>query len=192
MVDLVSTLEEEALAAGNGGDYQRMISVAEQLIAMGQEGDVTGLLLRARAFEGWIEGPADRLGRAVADYQRLTELGPCPPAFQNLARARMKQGPEHYPDAFLALMAGEKLGGSPEILLGFAWYYRTKPSPDFLFARSYYRRAAVRGRRAGIAGFMEVSIMLDHYGMAMLAGLAGLFAMPLMILVHGPRARFQF
>jgi hypothetical protein len=192
MVDLASALEEEALAAGNGGDYQRMILLAEQLIAMGQEGDINGLHLRARAFEGWVEGPADRLDRAVADYQRLTEMGACPAAFQNLARARMKQGPEHYPDAFLALMAGERLGGSPEILLGFAWYYRTKPNPDFLLARRYYRQAAFRGRLAGIAGCIEVSMMLDQYGIAALAGLAGVVVKPLMILVHGPQARFQF
>lgn len=171
-------------------EFEAVIPLAEILIAAGEPWALGGLQLRATAFENWVAGPADRLVRASQDWRRVIDLAPASVAYQNLARVLIKNG--DHQDAFEFLVKASSRHQTPELLLGFAEYYRRKSPPDPSTARSYFKRAALRGRAQGIRGYVEVSMEQGKPGSAMLMVLFGLVMLPVHAAVLRDRRHAEF
>lgn len=180
-------IAQQALAAGK---YEDAISAANFLVNAGDPWLIDGLLRRALALESWTEGPSDRLLAAVSDWQRLVEIAPASVAFRGLARVLLKLGER---DAALAnLIKAEERGGTPEVMLGFAEFYRTASPPDLKQAKMYFRRAALRGRTQGMLGYVEVAFELDQAFSAYAMTLLSLAVTPFLALILRERRHDGF
>ncbi|MFY2763926.1 hypothetical protein [Arenimonas sp. MALMAid1274] len=166
-------------------EFEAVIPLADAIVAAGEPGLIDGLILRASAYEKWQSGPEERLSRALADWERLKELAPGPIVYRNLARLLLKLG--RHQEAFDCLMKARTERSPPELLLGFARYYESKVPPDIDAARSYYFRAAMKGRSRGIRRYVELSMDNGKPFQAIAMLMAGLMATPVLALVLGQR-----
>ena len=173
-------------------DHVKVISLATTLIEAGEPWAISGYLLRAGAYESMGDENSDFLTQAVQDYRRLAVLAPHHVTYQNLARSLMRLGHESYPAALGFLDAARNLKETPEILLGFAEFYRTKHEPEYALAKKYYRMAAVRGRFQGFFGYAEVSRILGQNYRSLTADCLRLVVGPFLWLLLGSKARFRF
>jgi tetratricopeptide (TPR) repeat protein len=187
--ELSSTLES-AERAVERGDFATAAALADDLVQAGDQWLIEGLSLRATANELWTEGPEDRLLIAEKDWRRIIDIAPASVAYQRLARVLLKG--KSYAPAFECLMEASRRSPGPELNLGFAEYFRRKESPDLKVARSYYLRAAARGRTLGIRGYVEVSMETGKTFSAIFAVLLGLLATPFLALVLGERRHSGF
>ena len=178
---------EEALAAGR---FEESLCAANVLVDAGEPWLIDGLLRRALALENWKEGPSDRLVAAASDWRRLVEIAPASISFRGLARVLMKLGERDA--AFVNLLEAEAKGLTPEVLLGFADFYRTASPPDLERAKLYFLRAALRGRTQGMRGYVEVAFALGQpFSAAAMTSIA-VVATPLLALVLGKRRHAGF
>ena len=187
--ELKSTIESAEIALERL-DFTTAVALADKLVDAGGPWLIEGLSLRATANELWTAGPQDRLLAAAEDWRRIIALAPASVAYQRLARVLLKA--KHYPAAFESLLEAGRRNPAPELYLGFAEYYRRKESPDLDAARSYYFRAAARGRTEGFRGYVEVSMESGRMFSAIFMVLAGLLATPLFALVLGERRHASF
>ncbi|HEY9146387.1 MAG TPA: hypothetical protein VIN36_06840 [Thiobacillus sp.] len=129
---------------------------------------------------------------AVGDYRSAAILAPHANAFQNLARALMKLGPEHYDEAHRFLLEAWGFKKTPELMLGFGEYFLTKPVPDPERTLDYYRRAAMHGR---FRGFIVAARICRDAGKPVQGALwdtARILLSPIIWLTQGRRAMFEF
>lgn len=178
---------EDALAQG---EYEAAVSAASVLIEAGEPWLLDGLVRRAMALENWLEGPPDRLLSAVQDWKRLIEVAPAVVAYQGMARVLLKLGDRR--SAYENLLEAERRGATPEILLGLAQYHRTSVPPDLETAKTYFMRAALRGRTQAIRGYAEVAYSLDQPFSAFAMTLFGVVATPFFMLALGERRHDGF
>jgi TPR repeat protein len=134
------------------GDQAIKIAVALSDAGHDQADFLLGLI-----FEfGTSTSKAD-IARAVRHYRKAALA--CRSAIGNrhLARALMKLGQSAYDEAFRCLSHAAFEEPSPEVDLGFAWYYETKAAPEYEMAQRHYLRAALNGRFLGFSGYSRVS-----------------------------------
>ena len=178
---------EEALSCGR---FEEAVAESTTLVEAGEPWLVDGLVRRAMALENWTGGPADRLSSAANDWRALVEYAPAEVAHRGLARVLLGLGDRE--GALQNLLAAERAGATPEVLLGFAEYYRTCAPPNLEQAKAYYLRAAKRGRTKGMAGYVEVAYQLNQplaaAGMVLLA----LVTTPVLALALGSRRHVGF
>ncbi|MEI2430691.1 hypothetical protein RDV84_15410 [Lysobacter yananisis] len=186
-IESTKDLAEEALARG---EYETAVTAATALVEAGEPWLLDGLVRRAMALENWADGPPDRLVAAANDWQRMIEIAPAPVSYRGLARVLLKLGDRDF--ALVNLLEAERRGATPEVLLGFAEYYRTASPPDLGRAKAYFLRAALRGRTQGIRGYGEVAYELDQPFSGAAMALIGLVATPLLALILGERRHAGF
>ncbi len=171
-------------------DYAAAVSAANELIDAGEPWLLDGLMLRATALEAWTAGPLNRMEVASGDWARTVEISPCSVAHMRLARVLMKLGDRE--PALLHLRAAEKKEALPEVLLGLAEYFRTASPPDLQMAKSYYLRAALRGRTQGMIGYGEVASELGEGWSALCMAIYAFLATPFLIITIGKRRHAKF
>jgi len=185
--EAIRTKAQEALAACR---FEEAFGAASELVEAGEPWLIDGLFRRALALESWIDGPPDRLVSAASDWRYLVEIAPSSISFRGLARVLMKLGQR---DAAMAnLIEAEAKGGTPEVMLGFAEFYRTASPPDLEKARMYFLRAALRGRMQGMRGYVEVSFALDNPFSAIAMTFIAVVATPFLSLFLGERRYDDF
>jgi hypothetical protein len=128
------------------------------LIQEGGEAVVSGYFYRGRAYE--VEG-GDSLAGAVGDFRQLVLLAPSLDSYLYLARALLATGGREE-EVEKMLDAGGRFGHSSVLDLGWAEFYRKKATADLVVSRSYYLKAAVKGRFQGFFGFSETSRLLGQ------------------------------
>ena len=183
---------EKAWSAYERKEYADMVAYASQLVCAGDPWAIQGYFLRGMANEHWEGGPEDRLRLAVNDDRAAAILAPHANAYQNLARSLMKMGVAHYDEAYRYLSEGWRFDESPELMLGFGWYFLTKPSPDLALALKFYRRAAMRGRYRGFVVAAQICRNMGKPLQAALWDIARIVLAPAIWLVQGRRAMFEF
>lgn len=111
-----------------------------------------GIIYEFGTYTSKIDAPS-----AVTYYRRSAFATRCPVSYRYLARALLKCGESSYGEAHRCLIEAQRLGPSPEVDLGFAWYHETAPVQDLRAAGNYYMRAAMRGRFMGFFGYARVA-----------------------------------
>lgn len=183
-------IQELAEAALDRGDFEAAVAAASLLVEGGQPSLLDGLSLRAFALEHWTDGPPDRLIRAADDWRRFVEIAPAQVSYLGLARVLLRLGER---DAgFENLLEAQRIKQTPEVLLGFAHYYRTASPPDIPKAKRYFLRAALRGRTQGMRGYAEVAYEQNHFFSCVAMILAATIATPLLALMLGERRHAGF
>lgn len=178
---------DEALESG---DFESAVIEATALVRAGEPWLFDGLVRRALALEGWEHGPEDRLHRAADDWRAMIEVAPASLAYRSLARVLLKTGDRQ--SAFKNLSLAEGLEITPEVLLGYAQYFRTGSPPDLVQAKEFYLRAALRGRTQGIRGYAEMAYELNQPIAAASMAVLGLLATPFLALFLGERRHMGF
>ena len=186
-IESIRDLAEEAL---DRGDYDVAVTAATALIEAGEPWLIDGLVRRAMALENWMGGPHNRLIAAANDWQRMIEIAPAAVSYRGLARVLLRLGDRE--SALANLLKAESVAATPEVLLGFAQFYRTASPPELERAKAYFLRAALRGRTQGIRGYVEVAYELDQPCSGAAMTLIGLIATPLLALVLGERRHAGF
>ncbi|HEU0154297.1 MAG TPA: hypothetical protein VFQ84_13245 [Arenimonas sp.] len=189
-MDDLDDVTRRAWKADDRRDNRTVVSLATQLIQAGGDRAVAGYMLRAAAYEWGVEDGVQDLALAVQDYRQLTILAPHSISYSNLARALLKQGHDSYPSALKALREGERLGNTPEVSLGFAWYLSRGPEPDPALAKHHYLRAATHGRFAGFFGYSRMARQLGQPGRALAMDAVRLLLGPFIWLLFGAKARY--
>ena len=184
------TTRTRAAEALSRGHFEDAIKASTALVEAGEPWLVDGLVRRAMALEGWAAGPDDRLEGAAQDWRRLTEYAPAEIAYRSLARVQLKLGDREA--AFQNLRDAERIEATPEVMLGFAEYYRTASPADLEWAKAYYLRAAKRGRTKGMLGYVETAYELDQPLAAAGMVLMAVLAMPFLMLLLGSRRHAEF
>lgn len=120
-------------------------------------------------------------------------MAPDPIPFCYPARASIKKGDgSGYQDAFGYLQEAARSGLTPEVVLGWAHYHRTRPDVDLDAAKKFYLRAAAGGRFRGFFGYSEVARELGQNGRAFVADCIRITLGPFMALLLGKRAQNRF
>ena len=149
--------------------------------------------VRAGVLE--LARPADwpRLAMVQAHFWTgLAILAPGTPSLLNLARTLMKQGPAHYPAAWAFLGEASAMDHTPEVDLGFAEYHLGAPSGDLRLAQQHFLRAAMAGRFKGFFGYARASRRAGQPGRAFIADCLRVVLGPLLWLLLGEKAQYQF
>ena len=191
MIDL-DRIERDAEAAYGRADYPAVIALATQLVRAGEPWMTSGYLLRGWADENLADASEKDLENAIADFRRLAILAPGTPSLLNLARTLMKQGPTHYPAAWAFLGEASAMDHTPEVDLGFAEYHLGAPSGDLRLAQQHFLRAAMAGRFKGFFGYARASRLAGQPGRALLADCLRVVLGPLLWLLLGEKAQYQF
>lgn len=176
------------------GRARDALEIGEELVSSDDEGDrLSGYFCRGAIYEdGGPDLPVD-IERAIYNYRQVTLIAPDWVAFNNLARMSMKRGGvSGFADAIKYLNEASKIEVSPEVLLGYALYHRTKPDSDLIEAKRFYLRAAMRGRFAGLFGFSEVARELGQPFRAFFADSIRILLGPIVALLIGSRVRDTF
>lgn len=176
------------------GHPQAALECAEELVSSDLEADrLSGYLSRGWIYEDGGPGLDVDLNRAFNNFLQVTLIAPDSVSYANLARVSMKMGGERgFADGFKYLNLAADRECTPEVLLGYATYYREKPSPDLQKARDFYLRAALRGRFAGFFGFSRVSRELHQHVVALGADAVRIVLAPLLAVLIGSRTRNTF
>jgi len=183
-----------AMLALNEGKPELAISIGEELCASDDEGDrLSGYLCLGYAYEDLEAESGRNLERALGYYRQVSLLTPSPLPFLLMARVSMRVGgDEGFESALRYLQEVEKFGVTPELLLGFAHYYRFGSQKSLKKARDFYLRAATRGRFSGFLGYSDVARELNQKWRARLMDSLRVLLAPLIVVLIGRRAREAF
>jgi len=173
------------------GQAAQALALAEELIRSEDEMDrVDGYSCRGMVFEDGGQDVSVDLDRSIDSYRRASLIAPNAFTFLHLARVTLKRKEFSQSLRFLEISAGYE--ETPEILLGFAQWFEESNPPDYGVAKSYYAKAALRGRFAGFFGYSRVARAAAQPLRALAVDIARILSGPLIALAIGTRARFQF
>lgn len=176
------------------GRAQDALKIGNDLVASDDEGDrLSGYLCRGLVYEDGGQGLQKDIEKSIYNYRQAALIAPNAISFCYLARASMKKGGESgYSEALKYLQQAAESGVTPEVILGFAHYYRTKPDNDFESAKKFYLRAAFHGRYMGFFGYSEVSRQSGQNFRAAVVDVIRIFLGPFIALLIGVRAQDRF
>lgn len=183
----------EAMRLLHTGRAAAAMEIGERLLADPRpSSQLAGHLCVGLVFE---EGGADvgrDLDAALLHFHEAAAIAENSLTLCYLARVSMKRGEADYGTALGFLQEAERRGDDPEILLGFAHYYRTKADPQLDMSKQYYLRAARRGRFAGFFGYSAVCRLAGQHGRALAADVARVVSGPFIALIQGRAAQDDF
>jgi TPR repeat protein len=173
------------------GQADQALRLADSLTSsMDERHRLDGYMCRGMIFE---EGGSDLcvdLDKALDSYRRASLIAPNSITFTSLARVSLKRRAYAESLRFLQIAADHEL--TPEVLLGFAQYSEESVPMDASKAKSYYLRAALKGRFSGFFGYSRMSRKMGQPVRAALVDALRIIAGPLIALAIGARARYQF
>lgn len=183
----------EAMKCLGRGHALQALRIADELTASEDEVVViSGHICKGLIYEyGGDEVPVD-LERAMQHYRRVALVVRDATTYCDMARATLKQGPSHSGQALKYLQEARSLQDSPEVDLGFAEYFKSRPDPDYPRSRGFFLRAALHGRFMGFFGYAEVSRIMGQNGRALAADCVRLLLGPFIALLIGSKATGRF
>lgn len=172
------------------GQAVQALALAEELIRSDDEMDrLDGYSCRGMVFEdGGLDVAVD-LDKSIDSYRRASLIAPNAVTFLHLARVTLKRKEFSQSLRFLEISAGYE---TPELLLGFAQWFEESDPPDYGMAKSYYAKAALRGRFVGFFGYSRVARVVGQPLRALAVDVLRILSGPFIALAIGARARFQF
>lgn len=170
------------------GRYAETIPMATKLIQEGGREAVSGYFYRASAYE-MVGG--DSLEKSANDFRKLVLLAPSLDSHVHLARVLLAIGGRD-DEARKMLDEAGKFGNSAVLYLGWAEFYRIGSNPDLKASRSYYLKAAMRGRFQGFFGVANTSRLLGQPIRAAFVDLLRISLGWFISILIGRRARERF
>lgn len=182
---------KQAIRLLEEGQARTALKLAERLVASATEMvRLDGHICRGIVYEdGGIDLEPD-FGKAMDSYRRASLIAPCADTFIHLARMSMKMN--NYPAALRFLTISEDHEQTPEVLLGFGLYHEAHIPEGASAAKSYFVKAALRGRFAGFFGYSRVARSIDQNFRALGMDCMRIVSGPFIALAIGVRARYQF
>jgi len=189
-----SVLFGEAIKLLDSGHARAALEIAEKLVSSDDEQDkLSGYFCRGAIYEDGGSDLSIDIDKAIYNYRQVALLSPDWVAFNNLARMHIKKGGSNaFVDAKKYLDEAAKIEVSPEVLLGYALYYRKKPDSNPSIAKQYYLQAAIRGRFSGLFGYSEVAREVGQPFRAIIADCARILFGPFVVFLIGSKARNVF
>lgn len=191
---LRSALVGEAMNLLDSGHACAALDIAERLISSDDERDqLSGYFCRGVIYEdGGVDVSPD-VDKAIYNYRQVALLSPDWVSFNSLARMYMKKGGNNgFLSAKKYLDEAARIEVSPEVLLGYALYYRKKPESNPDMAKRYYLQAAVRGRFYGLFGYSEIARENGQPFRAVIADCVRILLGPFIVFLIGSKARNVF
>jgi TPR repeat protein len=180
-------LYDQAAIALRKGDAELLRDAAEKLISSDYvDSHCSGYLMRGAIFEYGPAGIRKDLSRAVSDYRMAAHLTPHADAHWSLGRALGKSGDHKSAERFLLL--AEEEGGSADLWVDIGKLYEAGPLQNTALALRYFRRAALSGRKEGIAGWSRVLRGSGRSVLGLIVRGVGVVATPLLLVVLGRKA----
>ncbi|MGH8050612.1 MAG: hypothetical protein ACREPB_08150 [Arenimonas sp.] len=176
------------------GDAAQALKIGKELLQSRDESHIlAGHLCVGLIYEtGGFDFTPD-IETAVYHYRLAAAITPDPISFCYLARALMKRNEADYLSAYKYLNFAKEIKETPQVMLGFAQYYRTRPkNSDLASAKKYYLRAALHGRFDGFFGYASVCRELKQNFRALFVDCARLLTGPFIALLIGSDARDRF
>ncbi|WP_282269108.1 hypothetical protein [Stenotrophomonas sp. PS02298] len=181
----------KAIALLTKGMAKEALVIAESLVRSSNESDrLDGYMSMGAIYEEGGRGVPPDFSLATKAYRKAAAIEPSEITFLNVARTQLLSG--QYQDCLRSLNAASTYGKSPELLLGYARYYEINGDEDFLKALDFYYLAALRGRFAGFFGYSRVARLTGKKWKAMWADFLRILLGPLIWLIFGSKARYQF
>lgn len=173
------------------GQAGQALALAEDLIRSEDEMDrLDGYTCRGMVFEdGGLDLAVD-LDKSLDSYRRASLIAPNAISFLHMARVSLRRREFSQALRYLEISAGYEV--TPEILLGFAQWSEESDPADYKMAKSYYVKAALRGRFAGFFGYSRVARAAGQPLRALAMDVVRILCGPLIALAIGTRARFPF
>lgn len=173
------------------GQAREALALAQQLVGSPDEDDrLDGYMCLGFVYEdGGVDLEPD-FDKSLESYRRASLMAPNGVTFLNLARISLKRKEYAAALRFLDISAGYEL--SPETLLGYGHYFEELVPADAGQAKSYFLRAALRGRFAGFFGYARAARASGQHGRALMMDCARIVSGPFIALAIGARATFQF
>lgn len=180
-----------AVALLEQGRATEALSLAESLITSKDERcQLDGYMCRGMIYEDGGTDLCVDLDRALDDYRRASLIAPNSMTFMSLARVSLKR--RDFAETLRFLQISKEHEMTPEVLLGFAQYFEELVPMDASEAKSYFLRAALKGRFAGFFGYSRVSRKTGQPVRAGVMDALRLLVGPFIALAIGARARYQF
>ncbi|WP_125361619.1 hypothetical protein [Stenotrophomonas sp. 278] len=173
------------------GQARKALLLAQGLIASTVEMDrLDGYTCQGMAFEdGGVDLDPD-FDRSLDSYRRASLIAPNAVSFIHLARISLKR--KDYPSALRFLNISAEYEETPEVLLGFGHYFEDHLPKEASNAKSYFMKAALRGRFDGFFGYSRVARKLGQTFRAFLMDCCRVVSGPFIALAIGVRAQFKF
>lgn len=169
------------------------LRLADDLLASDEESTrVAGHICKGLIYEhGGNEFPID-LDRALQHYRQVALVIRDQTTYCDMARTTMKKGPAHFEQGLRYLEEARAIKDGPDVDLGFAEYFKSKPNPDYPQSRRFYARAAWHGRFMGFFGYSDVSRTMGQHWRAFAVDVLRLLLGPFIALLIGSRATGRF
>lgn len=173
------------------GQAGEALVLANSLIESSDEmSRMDGYMSRGMVFEdGGFDVDVD-LEKSLDSYRRASLIVPDAVPFLSLARVSLKQ--RNYPAALKFLEISAEYEVLPETLLGFGAYFEEVVPMDGERAKSYFMKAALRGRFSGFFGYSRVARAIGQPIRAFMMDCLRIATGPWIALAIGTRARFPF
>lgn len=182
---------KSAMGLLSEGSARQALLLAEAMISSEDESErLDGYLCRGMVYEDGGAGVDMDLAVSLDSYRRVSLIAPCSIAFSNLARVSMKLG--DFSRVLRYLESAAEFEVTPELILGFAKFYEECSPADGLTAKRLYIKAAFKGRFAGFFGYSRVARKMGQYGRALAVDCIRVMLGPLMALLLGKKAQYQF
>lgn len=146
----------------------------------------SGYFLRGGYFECYGNDLND-LTKAIENYNLAAQANPSAEVYAALATVIYRLGPEHDDSAIVCLKEASKINHIPEINLGFAYIFMRKSPPDYSLAKSFFLKAALRGRVQGFLGYSFAARKLGQYFRAIIIDLCRVIFSPFIFLFIGKK-----
>lgn len=187
-------LFSKAMRLLDDGYAKDALQIGNDLVSSEDEGDrLSGYLCRGLAYEDGGDDLQSDIEKSIYNYRQAALIAPDAISFCNLARASMKKGSGNgYQDALKFLQEAAEINVTPEVILGFAHYHRTKPDRDLDAAKKFYLRAASQGRFLGFFGYSELARELEQNFRALVVDCLRIILGPFIALLLGKRAQDRF
>lgn len=174
-----------------GGQTREALGLSDALIASDCERTrLDGYMCRGMVFEDGGDGIDIDLEKSLESYRRASLIAPGAITFLSMARVSIGLG--DFAGAYKFLQLSESYEVSPELLLGFAYYFEQVSPVNTEKAMDFYFRAAMKGRFAGFFGYSRVARTSGKNSKALLMDCLRLLTGPFIALAIGKRARYQF
>jgi TPR repeat protein len=173
------------------GQAGQALVLAESMIRSEDASErLDGYVCRGFVYEDGGAEVAVDLDRSLDSFRRASLLAPNAFTFLHMARVCLKRRDPAQALRFLEISAEYEI--LPETLLGFAQWHEESDPMDLSLAKSYYVKAALKGRFAGFFGYSRVARVAGQPCRALWMDVLRIVCGPLIALAIGARAQFKF
>lgn len=180
-------IEKKADDAFRNKNYDELIDYTNILINSDNAGfQGSGYFLRGGYFESYGTDSNDLI-KAIENYNFAAQVNPSAEAYVAMAAVMYRLGKNNSESAIECLKEASRINHIPEVDLGFAYLYMRKNPPDYVLAKSFFLKAAFRGRIQGFLGYSYAARKLGQHFRALANDICRVISSPFVFLFIGKK-----